>query len=63
MRKTIIAAGVLVVAALGLRRFGPSLRAWCEARCRQVMAKRRGDAGTDESRSFVPTGNVARTVT
>lgn len=47
MRKAIVPAAVLVAAAIALRRFGPSIRAWCEAKCQQMMAGRRRERAAD----------------
>jgi hypothetical protein len=53
MKKMIVGAAVLVVALVTFRRIGPALVKWAETRCRETMAKCRGDAGTELSDSYV----------
>lgn len=53
MKKTIVVAAMAAGILLTLRRFGPALRVWAEAKCEEMMASRRADAATRTSEGDV----------
>lgn len=61
--KKVVGIGILVGAFLVLRRYGPSVRAWCEVKCQDMMAGRRGDVGVSESEPSVTSQEPALAVT